>query len=67
LFAFGIFTKYQIMDRLVWVVALSCVFIVMGLSYLPADYLGGYEIGYELLPFNGLITFLGLWMIRKRI
>ncbi|NER09152.1 transporter, SSS family [Muriicola jejuensis] len=67
LFAFGIFTKYQIYDRMVWVVALSCVLVIIGLSYLPADVLGGYQIGYELLPINGLITFLGLWLIRKRV
>lgn len=66
LFAFGIFTRYSINDRWVWLVALSCVLVVMGLSYLPAEALGGYQIGYELLPFNGLITFLGLWLIRKR-
>ncbi len=67
LFAFGIFTKYQVQDRLVWVVALSCVLLIIGLSYIPAEVLGGYQIGYELLPINGLITFLGLWLIRKRI
>jgi SSS family transporter len=66
LFAFGIFTKYQIHDRLTWLVALICVLIVMGISYLPAEALGGYQIGYELLPFNGLLTFSGLWLIRKR-
>jgi Na+/proline symporter len=66
LFAFGILTKYAIHDRLVWIVALSCVLIVMGLSYLPADAIGGYQIGYELLPFNGVLTFLGLWLIRRR-
>jgi Na+/proline symporter len=27
------------------------------------DFLNGYEIGLELLAINGLITFLGLWMI----
>jgi Na+/proline symporter len=66
LFAFGIFTKFQVYDRLVWVVALCCVLIIIGLTNLPADILGGYQIGYELLPVNGLITFLGLWLIRKR-
>ncbi|WP_372973558.1 sodium:solute symporter [Muriicola sp.] len=67
LFAFGIFTRYQIFDRLVWVVAVSCVLVIIGLSYLPAGVLGGYQIGYELLPINGLITFIGLWLIRKRV
>ena len=65
LFAFGIFTKHQIKDSFAWVVALLSVLIIIGLAKIPTDYLGGYEFGYELLPLNGLITFIGLWLIRK--
>jgi hypothetical protein len=36
------------------------------LGNIPADYLGGYVIGYELLPLNGLFTFLGLMLIRRK-
>jgi len=66
LFAFGIFTNYKIKDRYVWMVALASVVIVFMLGSIPADYLGGYEIGYELLPLNGLLTFLGLILIRRK-
>ncbi len=66
LFSFGIFTKYQVYDRYVWIVALLCVLIIIGLSSLPPEYLDGYVIGYELLPINGLLTFLGLYIIRKK-
>ncbi|TLF43117.1 sodium:solute symporter [Maribacter aurantiacus] len=65
LFAFGIFTKHQIRDNFAWVVALVSVLIIIGLAKIPTHYLGGYEFGYELLPLNGLITFIGLWLIRK--
>ena len=65
LFSFGIFTNYKINDRYVWGVALVSVGMVFMLGRLPADFLGGYVIGYELLPLNGLITFLGLMLIRK--
>lgn len=65
LFAFGIFTKHQIRDNFAWAVALVSVLIIIGLAKIPTDYLGGYEFGYELLPLNGLITFIGLWLIRK--
>ena len=65
LFAFGIFTKHQIRDKYVWVVALLSVVIISILGSLEPEYLGGYELGYELLPLNGLLTFLGLWLIRK--
>ena len=66
LFAFGIFTNYKIKDRYVWIVALASVTIVFMLGKIPADYLGGYMIGYELLPLNGLFTFLGLILIRRK-
>ncbi|KAA2216430.1 sodium:solute symporter [Maribacter flavus] len=65
LFAFGIFTKHQIRDNFAWAVALVAVLIIIGLAKIPTDYLGGYEFGYELLPLNGLLTFIGLWLIRK--
>ena len=66
LFAFGIFTTYKIKDRYVWMVALASVTIVFMLGSIPADYIGGYVIGYELLPLNGLFTFLGLMLIRRK-
>ncbi len=66
LFMFGIFTKHQVKDNLVWVVALVSVFTIYIMANIPAEFLGGYKIGYELLPFNGLITFVGLWLIRKK-
>ena len=66
LFAFGIFTTYKINDRYVWMVALASVTIVFMLGSIPANYLGGYVIGYELLPLNGLFTFLGLILIRRK-
>jgi SSS family transporter len=66
LFAFGIFTTYKIKDRYVWMVALASVTIVFMLGSIPANYLGGYVIGYELLPLNGLFTFLGLMLIRRK-
>ncbi|MEO1033598.1 MAG: sodium:solute symporter, partial [Bacteroidota bacterium] len=65
LFAFGIFTKYQIKDKYVWMVTLIAVIVTSILGSIPSEYLGGYEVGYELLPLNGLITFLGLLCIKK--
>ncbi|MBT8268683.1 MAG: sodium:solute symporter [Bacteroidia bacterium] len=66
LFAFGIFTKWQIKDKYVWIVTLISVILVTILGNIPAENLGGYQIGYELLPINGLITFLGLVLIRSK-
>lgn len=66
LFAFGIFTKHQIKDHLVWLVGALSVFIIWMIANVPSEYLGGYVVGYELLPLNGVLTFLGLWLIRKK-
>lgn len=66
LFTFGIFTKHAIKDKYVWLVALVSVLIIFGISKIPPEMLNGYIIGYELLPINGLFTFIGLWLIRKK-
>jgi Na+/proline symporter len=66
LFAFGIFTKYKVKDKYVWIVALSAAIIISIIGSIPPENLGGYTLGYELLPINGLITFLGLLIIRKK-
>jgi len=36
------------------------------LANINPETLGGYVIGYELLPINGLLTFLGLILIRRK-
>jgi len=66
LFAFGIFTNYKIKDQYVWIVALFSVLLVLGIGNIDSNYLGGYKTGYELLPINGLITFIGLILIRRK-
>ncbi|AXT19458.1 sodium:solute symporter [Flavobacteriaceae bacterium AU392] len=66
LFAFGIFTKHKVKDKLVWVVALCSVLIIITIANIPPQYIGGYKVGYELLPINGLITFIGLILIRRK-
>ncbi|WP_350294021.1 sodium:solute symporter [uncultured Croceitalea sp.] len=66
LFAFGIFTKHKIKDKYVWLVAILSVVIIAIIGNIDAKFLGGYAVGYELLPLNGLLTFIGLWLIRDK-
>ncbi|NBS19613.1 MAG: sodium:solute symporter, partial [Flavobacteriia bacterium] len=66
LFAFGIFTPFQINDKRVWVVVTFSILLIVGVGNLSPDLLGGYQIGYELLPLNGLLTFVGLMLIRQK-
>ena len=66
LFAFGIFTKFQIRDRIVWLIAILSVIITYFLNDYSTTLFDGYIFGYELLIVNGLITFIGLLAIRER-
>ena len=66
LFAFGIFTDYTIKDKYVWIVVFTSVIIRSILGGIEASVIGGYQIGYELLPLNGIFTFLGLILIRSK-
>ena len=66
LFAFGILTKIKINDTLVPYVAIASVAISYIIATIPSEYLGGYKFGYELLIVNGLFTFLGLILIRRK-
>ncbi|MET2985719.1 sodium:solute symporter [Aureibaculum conchae] len=66
LFVFGIFTKHQIKDKYAWIVAILAITISFGLTYLPESVIGKYQFHWEILPLNGLITFIGLWLIRKK-
>ena len=66
LFTFGIFTNYKIKDEYSWLVALCSVILVLFIGNIPSSSLGNYEIGYELLPINGFITFIGLILIRRK-
>ncbi|MGB5667879.1 MAG: sodium:solute symporter [Maribacter sp.] len=66
LFSFGVLTKFKVKDKLVWIIAVVSVFIIYLLGKIPPESLGGYTFGYELLPINGLLTFIGLWLIRDK-
>ena len=65
LFAFGIFTKYTIKDSYVWFIAILSVALSYALNNYSSMIFNGYTFGYELIIINGLLTFIGLYLIRK--
>ena len=65
LFAFGIFSKFKIDDKKVYYVVIINIILIVILGNIPSSLIGGYSIGYELLPINGLLNFIGLYLIRK--
>ena len=64
-FSFGIFTKRNVVDRLVPIICIMAPIICYLLQMYSADLFGGYKIGYELLVINGMLTFLGLLAISR--
>ncbi|RLJ64498.1 SSS family transporter [Lacinutrix venerupis] len=70
LFAFGILTKRNIKDKYVWIIGLVSITITYLITLAPAafsnSFIGNYAFHWEILPLNGLITFLGLLLISKR-
>ncbi|MFV9550585.1 sodium:solute symporter [Algibacter sp. PT7-4] len=66
LFAFGIYTKAQLKDKYVWVVAIIAPIISYIINKYSVNLLAGYQIGFEILIINGILTFLGLILIRRK-
>ena len=66
MYSFGLFTGLAVRDRLVPLVCVLSPVLSYLLSRFSAALPGGYEFGFELLIVNGLLTFLGLLLIRKR-
>ena len=63
LFAFGMFTKWRVKDKWTPYVAIASPIICYVIDATTLS-LTGYKFGYEMLMFNGLLTFIGLWAIR---
>ncbi len=65
LFSFGIFTRFEVKDRWVPLIAVLSPFLTWLLDRNSVALLNGYSFGYELVVVNGLITFAGLFFLRK--
>ena len=66
LYAFGLFTKRGVVDRYVPLIALVSPVLSYILSVNSIHWFNGYRFGFELLIFNGLITYIGLLIISDR-
>ena len=59
LFCFGLFTKLKPRDRYVPYIAITSPVVCYMIDILTFN-VTGYKFGYEMLMFNGLLTFMGL-------
>lgn len=65
LFVVGICTSWKPNDKFTPWVVIAAPVLSYGISALTRT-LWSYHFGFELLLLNGLVTALGLWLIRKR-
>jgi Na+/proline symporter len=65
LFALGMFTKWKIKDRFIPIVAILSPILSFVISWCSAEWFN-FEFGFFILILNGLLTFLGLVLIRMK-
>ncbi|HCY81737.1 MAG TPA: sodium:solute symporter, partial [Xanthomarina gelatinilytica] len=65
LYAFGLFTKWQVKDKVVPVIAILSPVLSYIISVNSSKWFG-FEFGFFILILNGLLTFLGLILIRRK-
>jgi len=65
LYSFGLFTKWQVRDKLVPFVAITAVLSSVVLNLYSETWFG-FAFGFEILIVNGMLAFLGLVLIRRK-
>jgi Na+/proline symporter len=66
LYAFGLFTRRQVSDRLTpWIAILSPILCYI-LNHFSEELFNGYKFGFEMLLVNGFLTFMGLLIFSRK-
>lgn len=65
LYAFGLFTRKQVHDRLVPLICILSPVICVFMNEYSQMLFNGYKFGFEMIILNGFFTFTGLWLIKK--
>jgi Na+/proline symporter len=63
LFTFGLYLKRPVMDRYVPIVCIIAPILTYYINNNSEVWFNGYKFGFERLIINGLITFIGLWLL----
>lgn len=66
LYAFGLFTKRVVKDKVTPYIAVLSPTICYFLSKYSVQLLNGYKFGFELLLLNGFLTFIGLYIFSRK-
>ena len=66
LYAFGLLNKIELKDKWVPLICLLCPIICYVIQLNSEVWLNGYKFCFELLMLNGLLTYIGLHLLRKK-
>ena len=66
LFAFGLLTRWRVKDRFVPYACVAAPILSYLINQNSEALLGGFKLGFLILAVNGLLTFFGLWLLRRR-
>ncbi|MBC3538373.1 sodium:solute symporter [Rufibacter sediminis] len=66
MFTFGLVTDRSVRDRVVPVLGVLSPVLTYVISANSAEWFWGYQFGFEVLLLNGLLMFLGLWLVSSR-
>ena len=66
LFTFGMLTKRRIIDKWSLLVCVAAPILSYILDSNSAAWFGGFQFGFLTLALNGVLTFVGLWLISRR-
>ncbi len=65
LYSFGLFTDRQVRDKWVPLPAVLAPLLAFVIALNSQNWFWGYSFGFEILILNGLLMFLGLWLLSK--
>ncbi|RCS28304.1 sodium:solute symporter [Polaribacter sp. WD7] len=65
LYAFGLFTKYNVKDKMVPIICLLAPILTFVISYYSLNSFG-FDFGFFVLILNGFLTFIGLSLYKKK-
>jgi Na+/proline symporter len=66
LFTFGLYLKRPVLDRYVPIVCIIAPILTYYINNNSEVWFNGYKFGFERLIINGLITFIGLWLLTDK-
>lgn len=65
MFAFGILTKWNVRDQWVLPICILAPILSFVIDANSAEWFNGFKFGHMIILLNGVLTFVGLWLVRR--